>query len=64
MKYEVIIEETISQKFVVEADSVESALEISKQNYKSGKFVLDQADVSHKQIACVGANEHTEWEVF
>jgi hypothetical protein len=64
MKYEVVIEETISQKFLVQAASADDALRCAKQLYKNGSLVLDQADLTHKQIACVTDGEITEWEEF
>lgn len=38
--YKVTIEETISQDFEVEANTIMDALEIAEQKYKNGIFVL------------------------
>lgn len=64
MKYEIIIEETVSQKFLVQAKDAEDALRCAKQLYKNGSLVLDQASIVSKQIACVTDGETTEWEEF
>lgn len=64
MKFEIIIEETISQKFVINASNAEEAMEQAKDLYHKGHIVLDQANLIHKQMACVTAGETTEWEEF
>lgn len=64
MIYEFIIEETVSQKFAVEGESLEDAMERTKAMYKDGTIVLDQPDLTHKQISCVTNGECTEWEEF
>ena len=41
MKYRVIIEETVSQEFSVEAQSRKVAEEKARQMYEAGAFVLE-----------------------
>jgi len=63
--YQVVIEETISSTFEVQAGSGEEALEIARANYKSGKFIVDSECPTSKQMAVTGPDgEQTEWEVF
>ncbi len=64
MIYEVVIEETVSQRFKIKAKSLGDALECAKQMYREGNIVLDSPEVHHKQIACVTDGELTEWEEF
>ena len=64
MKYEIIIEETVSQKFLVKASSAEDAIRCAKQLYKNGSIVVDQPNLTSKHIACVTDGECTEWEEF
>ncbi|MCD7854769.1 MAG: DpnD/PcfM family protein [Clostridiales bacterium] len=51
MKYIVTIEEMISQDFEVEANDMETALEIAEQNYRDGIFVLEPGNLVCKQIS-------------
>ena len=65
MKYEIVIEETVSQKFTVEANSSEEAVECAIASYKAGKLVLEEPDVNCRQVAVVAPDcEVTEWEEF
>ena len=41
MKITVTIEEHISQAFEVEADTLEEAMQIAEDKYRSGEFVLE-----------------------
>lgn len=45
MKFLVNIEETINQNFEVEAETMEDALEIAIQKYRSGEFILEDSQV-------------------
>ena len=46
MKITVTIEKHISQAFEVEADSLEEAMQIAEDKYRSGEFVLDDPCVT------------------
>ena len=60
MKYEITIEESISQTFVIEADDEESAMNIAEKRYYSGEFVLDAAECSNKQM-CIHDTKNDSW---
>ncbi len=66
MKVFVTIEETVSETFEVEANSVEEALEIAKEKYYDGEFVLEPGNVVGKMIQGREENseESTEWSDF
>ena len=64
MKITVTIEEHISQAFEVEADTLEEAMQIAEDKYRSGKFVLDNASVTAKLMMAENEYESTEWEEF
>ena len=59
------IEETIVQKFEVEAENDETALNNAKENYKEGIFTLENAEVQYRQIAIVEPlKDEIEWVEF
>lgn len=62
----VTIEELIAQDFVVTANSMEEAIEIAKEKYKAGEFVLLPGEVHEKKIAAYDkqADEVTVFEEF
>ena len=64
MKIKVIIEEHISQAFEVEADTLEEAMQIAEDKYRSGEFVLDNANVTVRLMMAENNYEATEWEEF
>jgi len=66
MKIMVTIEETVSDTFEVEAETVEEALEIAKEKYHCGEFVLEPGTVTNRMIQAVAENSEdtTEWEEF
>ena len=64
MKITVTIEEHISQAFEVEADTLEEAMEIAEDKYRSGEFVLDNANVTARLMMAENDYELTEWEEF
>lgn len=66
MKVLVTIEETISESFEVEADSINEALEIAKHKYNTGEFVIESGNVTNKMIQGIveGSDEETEWIEF
>lgn len=60
-KYEIIIEEVISQQFFIEAESKEEAIKTAIQKYKSGAYVLSPGNVEQTQIAIVEGGQCNEW---
>ena len=64
MKITVTIEEHISQAFEVEADTFEEAMEIAEDKYRSGEFVLENANVTARLMMAENNYEATEWEEF
>ena len=64
-KYMISIEETIVQKFEVEAENDETALNNAIENYKEGIFTLENAEVQYRQIAIVEPlKDEIEWVEF
>ena len=64
MKITVTIEEHISQAFEVEADTIEEAMEIAEDKYRSGEFVLENPCITAKLMMAENNYEATEWEEF
>ncbi len=66
MKYEITIEEMVSEVFEVEADDMKSAMEIAEKKYVSGEFVLEPGNLITKQMCgfCPETDEGTEWSSF
>ena len=56
MKYELIVEEVISDVFHVEAKSEEEAVNKAIKKYKSGSITLEPGNLEHKQIALCKPN--------
>lgn len=52
-KYTVAIEETVVEKFEVEANDFGEALGIAAEKYRKGEFVLSPGDVQFKQMTIV-----------
>ena len=64
-KYRLIIEETISETFEIEANSKEEAISGAIQEYNNGNFVVGSDNVEHRQISIMGDNgELTDWIIF
>lgn len=62
-RYIVIIEETVSKRFTVEADDAQDALSIAREKYRNGDLVLDPGELESVQMAVVDdAGEIGEWE--
>ena len=61
--FAVTIEETISQDFNVEANSLEEALEIARKKYRDGEFVVESESCTFVQAKAIteDASEMTEW---
>lgn len=64
-KYRVVIEETISETFEIEATSEEKAVSMSIQEYNAGNFVVSSDNVECRQISVVDENgDLTDWITF
>jgi len=65
MKYRLVIEETISEEFEIEATSEEDAISKAIQEYEKGNFVVGSDNVEGRQISVIGKDgEHTDWITF
>lgn len=64
-KYNVCIEETIVQNYLIEAESIEDAVKLAIKKYKSHEIILEDSEVQHRQLA-VGTEKDflTEWIEF
>ena len=62
-KFKVIIEETVSQEFEVEAEDFESAEDIATAKYYEGEFVLEPGEVNYRQMSIIDdeTKEQTSW---
>ena len=63
-KYHVLIEETISEEFELDAVSEEDAIFKAIDAYKSGKFVLNPGNIEHRQICINDYSECVKWIEF
>jgi len=64
-KFCVVIEETISEEFEIDAESKEDAIKKAIEKYKSGEFVLSPGNLEHKQFAILeDDSEIDEWIEF
>ncbi|MDD4125997.1 MAG: DpnD/PcfM family protein [Eubacteriales bacterium] len=64
-KFVVVIEETVSDEFIVYAENESEALETAEQKYKAGEFVLEPGNVSFRQKALVEkSSKPLEWIEF
>lgn len=64
-KFHVVIEETISETFEIEATSEEDAVSKAIKEYKAGNFVVGSDNVEHRQISVVDKDgELTNWIAF
>lgn len=64
-KYRVVIEETISEEFEIEANSEEDAVSKAIQEYEAGNFVVGSDNVECRQISVVDKEgELTDWITF
>ena len=64
MKFTVTIEEHISQAFEVESDTLEEAMQIAEDKYRSGEFVLENPCVTARLMMAENNYEATEWSEF
>lgn len=63
-KFKILIEETIAQEFEIDAENEQEALLLAKKKYHEGEFVLNQAEVHHKQVAVATDKGFSEWFEF
>ena len=64
-KYRVVIEETISEEFEIEATSENDAVSKAIQEYKAGNFVVSSDNVECRQISVIDKDgELTDWITF
>jgi len=62
-KFKVVVEETISQTFEIEAEDFEKATEILRSRYAEGSIVLDNASRTFVQYAFLEPDP-SEWELM
>ena len=64
-KYRVVIEETVSETFEVEATSEEDAISAAIREYNAGNFVVGSDNVEYRQISVIGDDgELADWISF
>ena len=64
-KFCVVIEETVSEEFEVEAENKDDAIKKTIKKYKSGELVLEQGELQYKQMAIINDNDEIdEWIEF
>jgi hypothetical protein len=63
MKFTITIEEHITQKFEIEADDMESAMNIAEEKYKNDELVVENAELQTALIQgyCPETDEATEF---
>ena len=61
--YRIIIEETLSDEFEIEADSEEDAIDKAINEYNEGNFVVG-SNVTFRQISIVEDDGFKEWIEF
>jgi hypothetical protein len=66
MKVFITIEETVSNTFEIEENSMDEAVEVAKRKYKTGEFVLEPGNVINRKIHGIEENseEGTGWIEF
>jgi len=64
-KYRIVIEETISEEFEIQATSEEEAISKAINEYHEGNFVLSPGNVEYRQIAVIGEDDEIkDWIEF
>lgn len=65
-KINVVIEEHISQKFQVEAETLEEAMKIAEQKYHNGEFVVEPSTPTAKLMSAYTDDwsDCSEWKEF
>ena len=64
--FKVHIEETISETFDIEAETIEEAMEIAERDYNNGYLVLESGNLVDRQMMAedIETKETTEWVEF
>ena len=64
--FKITIEETVSETFDIEAETMEEAMEIAERDYKNGYLVLEPGNLIAKQMMAEDeeTDETTEWVEF
>jgi len=65
-KFIVIIEEHISQKFQVEAETLEEAMQTAEKKYHNGEFVVEPSTPTARLMGAHtdDFSEYSEWKEF
>lgn len=60
----ITIEETISQDFEIEAEDIKKAMELAREKYKDGEFVVEPSTPTVVLMHAIteDGEEETEWE--
>ena len=64
--FKITIEETVSETFDIEAETIEEAMEIAENDYNNGFLILEPGNLVAKQMMAEDeeTNETTEWVEF
>lgn len=60
-KYTITIEETVSEVFYLEANSLEEAKELAIENYNNSVFVLEPGNLIETNISVENDKENSGW---
>lgn len=64
-KYSIVIEETVSGTFEIQAPDADTAMEIAKKQYSEGTLVLSPGEVQFKQMSVLNHEKGVaEWHEF
>ena len=64
-KYRVVIEETVSEEFEIEATCEKDAVSGAIQEYYAGNFIVGSDNVQFRQISVIGEDgEFKDWIAF
>ena len=65
-KFCVVIEETVSEEFEVEAENKDDAIKKAVEKYKNGEFILSPGNLESKKISVVDDDNDkiSEWIPF
>ncbi|MDY3873937.1 MAG: DpnD/PcfM family protein [Megamonas funiformis] len=60
-KYTITIEETVSEVFYLEANSLEEAKELAIENYNNSVFVLEPGNLIETNVLVENDKENSGW---
>lgn len=64
-KYTIVIEETLTGAFEIEANNATEALNVAETRYRNGEISLCPGEVHAKQMAVIDPqSDNTEWQTF